>query len=301
MNYSVLWKSLLAVCVTLGVSSCEKSTVYLPEDCSGAGSFGYASGKYAQQGRPFSIGYQCNLSEYAEDITVEWKLDETGDFTVETLENNVSTVESLWETAGEQNVVVRTSYRYGDQRKSLLDTLSLSVVPPVLDGFFFFDSKEIILQSHPDAVVQDFDNLAIINVSVSENETDTYILTNNSMSSASSKETLKDLTDPYQYMYGLIDNNNPDYQSVPKFSVLPTYVSGIPDEDMDDIVSLGDKMDEGNTLTQDEIDRVNDYYAKGWLSISLDEIFDYGALLYKVNSILTKWEGEDVLDVLYSL
>ena len=302
MNYSALRKGLFAVCVTLGIFSCEKSTVYLPEDNSKPGVFGYENGKYAQQGRPFRIGYQCNLSAYAEDVTIEWKLDDAGEFVVGTLENNVSIVESQWEKSGKKNVVVRTSYRYGDQRKSVLDTLSLSVVPPVLDGFFFFDNKKVILDSHPDANVLDVDHhLSIITVSISEDETDTYILTNNSMNRASSKKTLKDLTDPYQYVYDLIDNNNPDYQSAPKFSVSPTYVSGIPSEDMYDIMSLGDKMDEGGILTQDEIDRINDYYTKGWLSISLDEIFDYGALQYEVSSLLTKLEGKDVFDVSYSL
>lgn len=302
MNYNILWKGLFAACVALSFFSCDKDTIYLPEDDSCLGVFGSMGAKYAQQGRPFTMGYQCNLSDYAEDVTVEWKLDEASGFIAGNLKDNVSSMEYLWEDYGEKEVIVRIGYRYGDRRESMSDTLSLSVVPPVLDRFFFFDSQEVILESYPDAEVEDLGmSLSFVSVSSSENEEYSYLLKNNGILTANCVRTLKDLADPYQYMRSLFVEDNPAYQTSPTFSIS---VSGSPDiseEAWNVIRALAKKMDEGEILIPDEIARINEYYMKSWLVISLEEVFDYGALSYKVHTMLSKQDGKDSLDVSYSL
>ncbi len=302
MKYRILSKSVFAAVVSLSLFSCEKQVIYLPEDSSCTGFFGCEDGKYARQGRQFTVGYQHNLSEHAKDVAVGWC--STGDefFTTgDNMEDNVSFKKFVWEEHGEKNVVVRVDYTYGNQRKSMLDTLTLAVVPPVFENFFFFDGKEVILETYPDAKVDEIYEITIINVVYSENEFDRFMLNNNMMINALRSRNMKDIPDAYEYMLDLLDFENPEHLSDPEFYVLPVYTDDITGEEMDDIYRLCDKMTGGEDLTLEDIDLIGMYYGKGFLEIILDEVFDYGALQYKIRSSMVKNDGNDNFTVSYSL
>ena len=127
------------------------------------------------------------------------------------------------------------------------------------------------------------------------------MLNNNMMINALRSRNMKDIPDAYEYMLDLLDFENPEHLSDPEFYVLPVYTDDITGEEMDDIYRLCDKMTGGEDLTLEDIDLIGMYYGKGFLEIILDEVFDYGALQYKIRSSMVKNDGNDNFTVSYSL
>lgn len=151
----IISKYLLCVLTLLGFVACDNDkTVWLPSDSSFLSSLAVQE-SMPEEGRPYLLACPLHLSEHATGVAVEWKNGAQESIPEDSCRNGFSYKTFCWEEAGPQEVTCTVSYTYGDERKSVSVKGSFYVIPELGEGCFYGDSKETIMQLHPNAEVSE--------------------------------------------------------------------------------------------------------------------------------------------------
>lgn len=283
MMYSkkIISKYLLCVLTLLGFVACDNDkTVWLPSDSSFLSSLAVQK-SMPEEGRPYLLACPLHLSEHATGIAVEWKNGAQESIPEDSCRNGFSYKTFCWEEAGPQEVTCTVSYTYGDERKSVSVKGSFYVIPELGEGCFYGDSKETIMQLHPNAEVSE-ENSSYTTLEEklsSDGEVVYYDLDSAvGLCAVYGNRFIPQIDAPYDYMLEVYDSFIGDETSR-KILRLDIY-GDMSEEEEERLNMLSKKISDGQTLTSEESAVLTDAYLKGWISFNIRADLRYPKIGY---------------------
>lgn len=289
----IISKYLLCVLTLLGFVACDNDkTVWLPSDSSFLSSLAVQE-SMPEEGRPYLLACPLHLSEHATGVAVEWKNGAQESIPEDSCRNGFSYKTFCWEEAGPQEVTCTVSYTYGDERKSVSVKGSFYVIPELGEGCFYGDSKETIMQLHPNAEVSE-ENSSYITLEEklsSDGEVVYYDLDSAvGLCAVYGNRFIPQIDAPYDYMLEVYDSFIGDETSR---KILRLNIYGdMSEEEEERLNMLSKKISDGQALTSEESAVLTDAYLKGWISFNIRADLRYPKIGYSRNCSLEYVNGK---------
>lgn len=295
MSYKNMWKCVWSTMLLFCLISCDDEVVYLPEDDSCIASFGTELSQ-ARQGRPFGIGCQLRLSEHATDVVAEWSADSSEAMPEDSREGQISYKGFLWDEYGKKEVTCKVSYTYGGEAKTLVYSQSFDVIPPLYKNVFLEDNMETVKRLYPEAIESGAGRL--VN-KVSETEFDEFHFWDGQLDEACNVRSVASIENFYTYIVDALNNSVSENTTAKAISLRPRYADEMTDEIYDEVLRVGQKLNSGSELTEEEATWLNDIYKKEMVEAKIGISYDYEVIKYVKTIKVACGEGQNIQETTF--